>query len=56
MQQSKIINVIDVGSSKITVLVGQYFPSEEKTNIVAVVAENALGFRKGQIIDRKSVV
>lgn len=56
MQQSKIINVIDVGSSKITVLVGQYFPSEEKTNIVAVVAENALGFRKGQIINLEQAI
>jgi len=56
MQQSKIINAIDVGSSKITVLVGQYFPSEDKTNIVAVVSENALGFRKGQIINLEQAI
>lgn len=51
MQHSKIINVIDIGTSKITTLVGQYFDTEDKFNIVAVSSIPALGFRKGQIIN-----
>ena len=56
MQQSKIINVIDIGSSKITVLVGQHFPQEDKTNIVAVAVEPCLGFRKGQIVNIEQAI
>ncbi|HPT65973.1 MAG TPA: cell division protein FtsA [Candidatus Woesebacteria bacterium] len=51
MQHSKIINVIDIGTSKITTLVGQYFEDEDKFNIVAVSSIPSLGFRKGQIIN-----
>ncbi len=56
MQQSKIINVIDIGSSKITVLVGQYLTSEEKMNIIASVVSKADGFRKGQIINLEQAI
>lgn len=51
MQHSKIINVIDIGTSKITTLVGQYIDDEDKFNIVAVSSIPSLGFRKGQIIN-----
>lgn len=51
MQHSKIINVIDIGTSKVTTLVGQYFETEDKFNIVAVSSIPSLGFRKGQIIN-----
>jgi len=51
MQHSKIINVIDIGTSKVTTLVGQYFEVEDKFNIVAVSSIPSLGFRKGQIIN-----
>ncbi|MFA6368916.1 MAG: cell division protein FtsA [Candidatus Shapirobacteria bacterium] len=51
MQHSKIINVIDIGTSKVTTLVGQYFEAEDKFNIVAVSSIPSLGFRKGQIIN-----
>lgn len=51
MQHSKIINIIDIGTSKITTLVGQYFDDEDKFNIVAVSSIPASGFRKGQIIN-----
>ena len=51
MQHSKIIKGIDIGSSKITTIIGQYFENEDKHNIVAVSSVDALGFRKGQIID-----
>ena len=51
MQHSKIIKGIDIGSSKVTTIVGQYFNNEDKFNIVAVSSIPADGFRKGQIID-----
>ncbi len=51
MQHSKIVKGIDIGSSKITTIVGQYFNDEDKFNIVAVSSIPTNGFRKGQIID-----
>lgn len=51
MQHSKIVKGIDIGSSKVTTIVGQYFNNEDKFNIVAVASVPANGFRKGQIID-----
>lgn len=51
MQHSKTINVIDLGSSKITTLIGHHFPSEKRFNCIAVSSVPALGFKKGQIID-----
>jgi cell division protein FtsA len=51
MQHSKIIKGIDIGSSKVTTIIGQYFENEDKHNIVAVSSVDSLGFRKGQIID-----
>jgi len=51
MQHSKIINVIDIGTSKVTTLVGQYLDADDKFNIIAVSSIPSLGFRKGQIIN-----
>jgi cell division protein FtsA len=51
MQHSKIISGIDIGTSKITTIVGQYFEIEDRFNVVAVTSIPALGFRKGQIIN-----
>jgi len=51
MQHSKIIKGIDIGSSKVTTIIGQYFKNEDKFNVVAVSSMPAKGFRKGQIID-----
>jgi len=51
MQHSKIISGIDIGTSKITTIIGQYFTDEERLNVVAVSSIPALGFRKGQIIN-----
>lgn len=51
MQHSKIISGIDIGTSKITTIIGQYFEPEDKINVVAVSSVPALGFRKGQIIN-----
>lgn len=51
MSHSKLINAIDIGTSKITTIVGQYFDTEDKLNVIAVSSIPALGFRKGQIIN-----
>lgn len=51
MQHSKIISGIDIGTSKITTIIGQYFENEDKFNIIAVSSIPSLGFRKGQIIN-----
>ena len=51
MQHSKIISGIDIGTTKVTTIIGQYSDSEEKFNIIAVSSIPSLGFRKGQIIN-----
>lgn len=51
MSHSKIISGIDIGTSKITTIIGQYADSEDKFNIIAVSSIPALGFRKGQIVN-----
>jgi len=51
MSYSKIINVIDIGSTKITTLAAQYFPEEEKTNIIGVSSIPARGIRRGQVVN-----
>jgi cell division protein FtsA len=51
MQHSKIVSGIDIGTSKITTIVGQYFEIEDRYNVVAVSSIPAVGFRKGQIIN-----
>jgi len=51
MQHSKIISGIDIGTSKVTTIIGQYLDNEDKFNIIAVSSIPALGFRKGQIIN-----
>jgi len=51
MQHSKIISSIDIGTSKITTIIGQYLETENKFNIIAVSSIPALGFRKGQIVN-----
>jgi len=49
MQHSKIVSGIDIGTSKVTTIIGQYFEIEDRINVVAVSSIPALGFRKGQI-------
>ncbi len=51
MQHSKIISGIDIGTSKVTTIIGQYSDTEDKFNIIAVSSIPSLGFRKGQIIN-----
>ena len=56
MQHSKIINGIDIGSSKVTTIIGQYFEAEDRFNIIAVAPVPSLGFRKSQIINLEQAV
>lgn len=51
MQHSKIVSGIDIGTTKITTIIGQYFETEERLNVVAVSSVPSAGFRKGQIIN-----
>jgi len=51
MQHSKIISGIDIGTSKITTIIGQYSDTEDKFNVIAVSSIPSSGFRKGQIIN-----
>jgi cell division protein FtsA len=51
MQHFKTINCLDIGTSKITSIIGQYPENETKINIVGVASIPAVGFKKGQIIN-----
>ena len=51
MSHSQIINGLDIGTSKITAIVGQFFHQENRLNVVAVASTPSTGFRKGQIVD-----
>jgi len=51
MQHSKVISAIDIGTFKITTIVGQYFESDHKINIIGSASIPAVGFKKGQIIN-----
>jgi len=50
MNKSRIITGIDIGSSKIAVLIAQV-PSEEEVNVIGVSQVASRGVKKGQIID-----
>ncbi|MFH1561155.1 MAG: cell division protein FtsA [Patescibacteria group bacterium] len=51
MSRSDLVTGIDIGSSKITTLVAQYFPEEERINVIGVARTKANGIRKGQIVN-----
>lgn len=51
MSRSDLIVGIDIGSSKITTIVGQNFPEEERINVIGVANYPANGIRKGQIVN-----
>ncbi len=51
MSYSKIINVIDIGTTKITTLVAQHLAEEKKLNVIGVASAPAKGFRRGQIVN-----
>ncbi|HWS48787.1 MAG TPA: cell division protein FtsA [Candidatus Methanoperedens sp.] len=51
MQHFKTINCLDIGTSKITTIIGQYPENESKVNVVGIASVPAVGFKKGQIIN-----
>ncbi len=51
MPRSNLISGIDIGSSKISTVVAQHFPEEERINIIGVASTPAKGIRKGQIVN-----
>lgn len=51
MQHSRLFTVIDIGTFKITTLIGQYFDADSKFNIIGAASVPASGFKKGQIIN-----
>ena len=51
MQRSRLFTSIDIGTFKITTLIGQYFDTGQKLNIIGAASVPASGFKKGQIIN-----
>jgi len=51
MNRSKFIAAIDIGSTKISTLIGQVSESGERINVVGASALPSLGVRKGQIVN-----
>jgi len=51
MQRSRLFTSIDIGTFKITTLIGQYFDTDQKLNIIGAASVPASGFKKGQIIN-----
>jgi len=51
MQHLKTINCLDIGTSKITTIIGQYPENDSKVNVVGIASNPAIGFKKGQIVN-----
>ena len=51
MAKTRVIAGIDIGSSKVATLVGQYNVEEDKMSVVGVASIASKGVRKGQIVD-----
>lgn len=51
MARSRVIAGIDIGSSKVATLIGQYNEEEDKISVVGVSSVASRGVRKGQIVD-----
>ncbi len=51
MSRSKIISAIDIGSTKITTLIAQYFPEEDQTNVIGVSTSEANKIKRGEVKD-----
>jgi len=57
MPKSKIISSIDIGSSKVSVLLSQYRPEEpERLHIVGASSSVSRGVRRGQIVNIEEAV
>ena len=51
MSKNRIVAAIDVGSSKVSTIIGQISEEDERINIVGASSIPSLGVRKGQIVD-----
>lgn len=51
MQHQKTLNCLDIGTSKITCLIAQLSDNDDKINIIGIASLDAIGFKKGQIIN-----
>ena len=48
MQRSRLFTSIDIGTFKITTLIGQYFDTGQKLNIIGAASVPASGFKKAK--------
>lgn len=55
MAKTKVVVGIDIGSSRIAALIGQYNEEENKISVVGVCSSLSSGVRKGQIVDIEEV-
>lgn len=51
MAKTRVIAGVDIGSSKVATLIGQYNQEEDKMSVVGVASTASKGVRKGQIVD-----
>jgi len=51
MSRNRVISAIDVGSSKVSTIIGQIVDNQEKINIIGVSSIPSTGVKKGQIVD-----
>lgn len=51
MTKSRTISAIDIGSSKVSTIIGQLNEGDERINIVGASSIPSFGIRKGQIVD-----
>jgi cell division protein FtsA len=51
MSRSKIISVIDVGSTKITTIIAQHFLEENQINVIGVSTSEANKIKRGEVKD-----
>lgn len=51
VNRAKIVTGIDIGSSKITTIIAQVSPTDEKFNIIGAASIPSAGLRKGQIVN-----
>lgn len=56
MSNSKIISAIDIGSTKVTTLIAQHFPEDDKVNVIGVYTTPSKGIRKGQVINIEKAI
>ncbi|MEK9201052.1 MAG: cell division protein FtsA, partial [Patescibacteria group bacterium] len=57
MAKNKIVSAIDIGSSKVTALIGQIRPDQlDKVHVIGAASSTSKGVRKGQIVNIEEAV